>query len=143
MHDYIFFSGQIIFDQFDQLKFVVKMDAGFQTLLVFRRQVGDCVGEDPDGVLLSVFPEGDVTLLHTQQESENQKVGHYMLYFYIYHLFGNSISVNLYFINKIGLSFFFGVCYNHTRSVMPIARIFEIFTIPAYGADVMEVYQNG
>ena len=123
MHDYIFFSGQIIFNEFDQLELVIKMNARFQPSLVFRGQVGDRVGKYPDGIYLSVFPEGNISLLHTQQESENQKVGHDMLCFYIYHLFGNSISVNLYFINKIGLSFFFGVCYNHTRSVMPYGRM--------------------
>ena len=143
MHDYIFFSGQIIFDQFDQLQLVVQMDPCFQSLLVFQGKIGSLIGEYPDGFRLAVFPKGYHAVLHTQEKTENHKVGHYMLCFYIYHLFGNSISVNLIFINKIGLSFSFGVCYNHTRSVMPLAQIFEFFTIPALRADVMEVYKNG
>ena len=75
MHDYIFFSGQIIFNEFDQLKLVVKMDAGFQTLLVFRRQVGDCVGEYPDGVGFAVFPQGDIAIMNTKQKPKEQTHG--------------------------------------------------------------------
>ena len=123
MHDYIFFSGQVILDQLEELQFAVQMDALFKGFLIFGGQIGDLVGEYPDGIVLTIFPQGHKAILHTQQESQNHQMGHYMLYFYIYHLFGNSISVNLFFINKIGLSFFFGVCYNHTRSVMPYGRM--------------------
>ena len=143
MHDYIFFSGQIIFDQFDQLQLVVQMDPCFQSLLVFQGKIGSLIGEYPDGFCLAIFPKGHETILHPQQESHDQQLAHNTFCFYIYHLFGSSISVNLIFINKIGLSFSFGVCYNHTRSVMPLAQKFEFFTIPALGADVMEVYKNG
>ena len=122
MHDYIFFSGQIIFNESNQFQLAVKMDTGFQGFLIIGRQIGDRIGEDPNGFRLSVLPEGYHTVLYPQQKTKNRKTGHYMLYFYNYHLFGGSISVNLIFINKIGLSFSFGVCYNHMRSVMPIAQ---------------------
>ena len=75
MHDYIFFSGQIIFDQFDQLQLAVQVDPGFQSLLVFLGQIGDLIGEYPDGFRVTIFPKGYKAVLNTQQESEHHQLG--------------------------------------------------------------------
>ena len=118
----MFFLIQIIVDQFDQLQLVLQLDAGFQSLLIFLGEIGDLIGEDPDGFRLAILPKGHKAVLNPQQKSENHQLGQNAFYFYSNHLFRPSISVNLFFINKIGLSFSFGVCYNHTRSVMPLAQ---------------------
>ena len=144
MHDSFFLSGEIIFNQLEQLKLIVQVDTLFKCLSIGRGKVAGGIGEYADGIRGAVFPQGYIAILNTQQESKDQAHGKKLFCFYIYHLFRDSISVNLYFIKKLGLSFSFGVCYNHMRSVMPYGGLIEIiFTIPAFLADVMEVYHNG
>ena len=144
MHDSFFLSGEIIFDQLNQLQFAVQVDALFKSMAICGGKIAGRIGEYANGFGFTIFPQGYVAILDPQKKSEDQTGGKKLFCFYIYHLFRDSVSVNLYFIKKLGLSFSFGVCYNHMRIVMPYGILFEIF-LPyrLFLADVMEVYHNG
>ena len=75
MHDSFFLLGQIIFDQSDQLQFVVQVDAFFEGLTVCGGEIIGGIGEYPDGIGFSVLPKGYITIVNTQQEPKEQTHG--------------------------------------------------------------------
>ena len=88
------------------------MDPFFQCLLVSCRKKSGLIWENFRRFGFAIFPQRYISVTDPQNKTENKGNIQMPDLFQIHRLHGSSISGNLMFINNLGLSFSFGVCYN-------------------------------